>query len=223
MTYNLRGLRHGVGRVAEAIASQAPDVVLVQESGPRRKFRRLGETLSMRPASDPPTPFRRRIKNAILVRPPLEISSSRLHRFSRGQLWYPRGALVASVTGPAVSLSAVSVHLGTRPRDRRRHGRELLAVARALGSSLVLGGDLNEAPDGATASRIAAELVDAWARAGSGAGETIIAWDRRARIDYVFVSRDVRPLACRVPDEPVVAPASDHLPVVADLMISSRA
>jgi endonuclease/exonuclease/phosphatase family metal-dependent hydrolase len=223
MTYNLRGLRHGVDLVAEAIASQAPDIVLVQESGPRRRFRRLAEALSLRPASDPFSPFRRRIQNAILVRPPLEISSSRLHRFSRGQRWYPRGALVAHVGGPAISLSVASVHLGTRPRDRRRHGRELLALARALGSPLVLGGDLNEGPEGATARLVAGELVDAWATAGSGIGETITAWDRRARIDYVLVSRDVRPLTCRVPDEPAVAAASDHLPVLADLTIPSAA
>ncbi|MGH2635249.1 MAG: endonuclease/exonuclease/phosphatase family protein [Actinomycetota bacterium] len=220
MTYNLRGLRHGVDRVAEAIGGQSPDVLLVQESGPRRAFRRLAERLGMRGTSDPWSPFRRRIQNAILIRPPLAIESSRLHRLSRSELWYPRGALVARVVGPGLSIWCVSVHLGMRPRDRRRHGVELERLCGALGSPVVMGGDLNEGPDGAAASRIGRFMVDAWTTAGSGIGETIYSWDRKLRIDYVFVSTGIETDACRVPSEPGVVAASDHLPVVADVCLA---
>jgi endonuclease/exonuclease/phosphatase family metal-dependent hydrolase len=219
MTYNLRGLRHGVDRVAEAIASCAPDVVLVQESGPRRSFRRLASRLAMQCGSDPRVPFRRRIQNAVLVRPPLSLTSTRLHRFSHLEPWYPRGALVSAIEGPRVRLTAVSVHLGVRPADRRRHGVELLGLVRSLPPPLVLGGDFNEGPDGAAASRTRTALLDAWTAAGAGVGATFSSSDRRARIDHVYVSAEIEPNACRVPSGPRVARASDHLPVVADVSV----
>lgn len=222
MTYNLRGLRHGVDRVADAIESCAPDVVLVQESGPRGGFRRLASRLSMRSGSDPFSPFRRRIKNAILVRPPLALTSTRLHRLSQLERWYPRGALVSTVEGPQLSFRAVSVHLGVRPADRRRHGAELLGLIRSLPSPLIVGGDFNEGPDGAAASRSRTALVDAWMSAGAGIGETFSASDPRLRIDHLYVSPEIAPIASRVPRGSKVVGASDHLPVVADVAIPDR-
>lgn len=217
MTYNVRGLRHGVDRVAAVIEVDAPDVLMVQESGPRRSLRRLARTVGMTAARDPWSPFRRRIKNAVLVRPPFRISSATLVRFSPSERWYPRGALVAEVRHPGGAFRAVSVHLGLRPRARRRHAAELEALGRGLGTPLVIGADLNEGPDGPTPNLLARTFTDAWARVGSDDGATIVVAGRPVRIDYLFVSADVEAETCRVPSDADALAASDHLPVIADV------
>lgn len=219
MTYNLRGLRHGEERVAAVIEAERPDVVLVQESGPRRSFARLARGLGMDAATDPISPFRRRIQNAVLVHPPLRISTSRLVRLSRSELWYPRGALVAQVRRGGDRFWAISAHLGLRARDRRGHAVELERLCRELGTPLVLGADLNDDPDGPAPARLATTLTDVWARSAAGDGATISYRNRALRIDYLFVSADVEPDRCWVAGHPEAVAASDHLPVTADLHV----
>ncbi|HEX6330649.1 MAG TPA: endonuclease/exonuclease/phosphatase family protein, partial [Actinomycetota bacterium] len=219
MTYNLRGLRHGVEQVAVVIEAERPDVVLVQESGPRRAFGRLARTLGMETATDPISPLRRRIQNAVLVRPPLRISSSRLVRFSRTELWYPRGALASEVRRSGDRFWAVSTHLGLRRHDRRRHAVELEALCRGLGTPFVLGADLNDGPDGAAPARLAEAFADVWARCGFGDGETISSRERALRIDYLFASPDTELERCWVARDSDALVASDHLPVIADLRV----
>jgi endonuclease/exonuclease/phosphatase family metal-dependent hydrolase len=218
MTYNLRGLRHGEERVAAVIEAEGPDVVLVQESGPRSPFGRLARTLGMQAATDPIAPFRRRIQNAVLVRRPLRVSSVRLVRFSSRERWYPRGALVAEVrTGDGARCWLVSTHLGLRAGDRQRHAEELEHLCLELGPPLVLGSDLNDIPSAAAPARMAAALTDVWDRSGSLDGGTISHRGRALRIDYLFVSPDLEPERSWVPRTPDALDASDHLPVIADL------
>lgn len=219
MTYNLRGLRSGVDTVSRVIEAEAPDVVLVQESGGRRRFRALASTLGMEAATDPLCFPRRRVKDAVLARPPWSVAEQRLVRFAGSAPFYPRGALIAQLRHPeGDELTAVSTHLGLRPTERLRHARELLAFASA--GTLVLGGDLNELPDGRAVTLLGMGLTDAWSVAGSGPGATIPSDAPIARIDYVFAGGGVRVLGVRVPGGPFVTGASDHLPVVADLELA---
>ncbi len=211
-TYNVRGLRAGAGAVAEAVRGLRADVLLLQESGGRLALWRLARRLGMAVASDPPSPFRRRVKNAVLARPPWRLEASRLFRFPEGDPWYPRGALVARLAGP-VALTAASVHLGLRPAERLRHARALAELSASLPGPLVLGGDLNEVPGGRAVGVLRSRLRDAWAEAGSGPGATYPASAPGARIDYLLVGAGVRVRGVEV----AAAPASDHLPLVATL------
>jgi endonuclease/exonuclease/phosphatase family metal-dependent hydrolase len=215
--YNVHGLRAGPDRVAAALEQLRPDVLLLQETGRRGRLARLAAALGMQAAADPRSPLRRRVPNAVLVRPPWRVAEHRLHRFARSALLFPRGALLARVLRPGRELWAVSVHLGLRPAERRRHAAELLGVCAGLAGPVVIGGDLNELPDGRNAAALATRYRDAHAAAGAGGGETFPAARPTARIDYVFVSPSVAVVACRVADGPAVAAASDHRPVVADL------
>lgn len=216
MTYNLRGLRSGVDTVARMIEPEAPDVVLVQESGGRRRFRALAGALGMEAATDPLCFPRRRVKDAVLVRSPWRVAEHRLVRFAGSAPFYPRGALIARLRHPqGDELIAVSTHLGLRPAERLRHAPELLALAGA--GTLVLGGDFNELPDGRAVALLGTRLTDAWSVAGSGPGASIPSDAPIARIDYLLVDPGVRVLGVRVPGGPFATGASDHLPVVADL------
>jgi endonuclease/exonuclease/phosphatase family metal-dependent hydrolase len=130
---------------------------------------------------------------------------------------------VVRVGRDACALWAVATHLALRPFERRRHALELAALLRGLGEPLVLGGDLNERPDGPAVATVGEGLRDAWLLGGDANGETFPAEEPTARIDYLFVSRDIRVERAIVPPTPDVRTASDHRPVVADLKLPDSA
>lgn len=220
LVYNVHGFRGGVDAVARVIRRFEPDVALLNETGPRGRLRSLGRALGMGVAGDPWSPMRRRVKNAVLVRPPWRITQHLLHRFGdvRRRL-NPRGALLARVEGSDASLWVCSVHLGLHPLERLGNTRELLGLG--PDGTLVVGGDLNELPDGRAVGALRERFEDAWRLGGAGAGETFPAPEPTARIDYLFVSRDVTVERALVPAIlPDARRASDHLPLVVDLRLT---
>jgi len=217
VVYNVRGFRDGVDAVSDVVGPCEPDVLLLQESDGRRTLRRFAKRAGLRPATDPPSPLRRRVKNAVLVRPPWRVVSRRLHRFERSARFYPRGALVAQLGRSGLRAWVVSVHFGLSPSERRRHAEELTDLAASLGGPVVIGGDLNSGDQERSVAWIADRYWDAWAQAGEGDGSTFPARDPSARIDYLFVSEPVRVASVAVMASPDARRASDHLPVVADL------
>jgi endonuclease/exonuclease/phosphatase family metal-dependent hydrolase len=217
VVYNVKAFRLGLDRVIEVVRDLAPDVLLVQESGPRRSLSALGATLEMQVAADPISPLRRRVKNAVLARPPWRIISARLDRFRGSEHFYPRGALIAQAGRAGRRLWVASAHLGLIPAERVRHARELSQTLEGLEGHVTLGVDLNDLPAGDAAAELSTRLVDAWAAGGEGEGTTFPSIDPTARIDYLFVSRDVRVEEIHVARS--AGAASDHLPLVADMSL----
>jgi endonuclease/exonuclease/phosphatase family metal-dependent hydrolase len=222
-TYNVRGFRDGVDRIAEVVERLAPDVLLLQETGPRRTLRRVAAGLGMEVATDPRSPFRRRAKDAVLARPPWQIVEHRQHRFGGSARFYPRAALVALVGRAGRRVWVVSTHLGLAPTERNAHVHELTDLCAGLaGGPVVIGGDLNATPDERAVRWLADRYWDVWAAvaprsAPGGSGGTFPALDPSARIDYLFASAGLRVISAGVPVH--AADASDHLPVVAELEI----
>jgi len=70
ITNNVRDFRDGVDRVLGVVRALRPDFLLLQEAGLRRRLRRFAVGASMRAASDPWSPVRRRVKNAVLLANP---------------------------------------------------------------------------------------------------------------------------------------------------------
>lgn len=217
LVHNVRGFRAGAGATGATVERFSPDVLLLNETGPRRRLGRFARAAALEVATDPRRPFRRRVRNAVLVRPPWRIVRHRLLRFEGSTRWYPRGALIASVGRSGYRLWAVSVHLGLRPEERRRHAEQLSDALRGLAGPIVVGGDLNETPDRPAAAFLSERFWDAWLLGGDAAGETYPAEDPTARIDYLFVSEGVRVERVLVPADEEARRASDHLPVVAEL------
>jgi endonuclease/exonuclease/phosphatase family metal-dependent hydrolase len=162
-------------------------------------------------------PLARQVRNAILVRPPWRVVALRLHRFERSQRFHPRGALIAVVGRAGYRISAFSVHLGLTPGERIRHARELTDLASGVHEPVVIGGDLNESSDHRAATWVAERFWDAWAKAGSGKGETFPSADPTVRIDYLFASEHLEIKAAGVLRTPEARTASDHLPLFVDL------
>lgn len=220
LVYNVRQFRDDADLVARVVDRFSPDVLLMNESGGRLKLRRFAKAVGMEKARDPWSPFRRRVKNAVLVRPPWRILERRLHRFAGSARFYPRGALVAQLDRSGFRISAASVHLGLRPAERRNHAEQLIPILRKLNSPLVVGGDLNELPDGRAVTHLTDRLLwDVWLLGGDVAGETYPADRPAARIDFLFVSKGIRVERAIVPAVPDVHGASDHRPVVAELVL----
>jgi endonuclease/exonuclease/phosphatase family metal-dependent hydrolase len=116
-----------------------------------------------------------------------------------------------------------SVHLGLDAGERYEHLSRLTpgcAVDAAFGpwrdAPTVLGGDLNEEPGGPVHQRLCTVLVDVAAAAGS-TEPTFPARAPRRRLDLLLADRQLSVVGVHVPT--AHPGASDHLPVVADLVV----
>jgi endonuclease/exonuclease/phosphatase family metal-dependent hydrolase len=221
-TYNVRGFRDGAARVATVVRDLRPDVLLLQETGPRRALRRFADDVGMRVARDPWSPLRRRVKNAVLLGDPWRFVSVGLVRFPNSKRWYPRGALVAKVTSGDHAVWALSVHLGLDGAERGRQAESLVRLLESLDAPVVVGGDLNATPDMRSTARLSMALRDAWSVRGQGEGPTFPAFAPVARIDYVFVRGAGEVVSVAVGGDGA-SEASDHLPVTVRLQLPGEA
>lgn len=220
VVYNVRAFRDGAESVEGVVRRLEPDVVLMNESGGRWRLRRFARAVGMDVAGDPWSPLRRRVKDAILVRPPWRLVEHRLHRFAGSARWYPRGVLLARVRRSGADVRLAVTHFGLRPSERRRHAEELAELLRRSPVPVAFGGDLNEVPGRGAAAYLGQRYGDAWAAAGEGEGETFPTEAPTARIDYLFVSEGLTVQRAIVVDEGEARTASDHLPLAVDLSLS---
>lgn len=215
--YNVHGFRAGTRAVAEALREHHPDVLLLNEVGYLGirlwVFRRR---MGMARASGL-RPFRP-VRNAVLVRPPWRLVGKHVERLPRGETHIQRGMVFALARRAGQRLTLVALHLGLSGREREGHARHLTDVLAGVPHPLILGGDLNEGPEGSAASWIAERYWDPFIdRAGDPDAYTFPAHEPRARIDYLFVSDGVEVERAWVGEPP--NEASDHLPVFADLRV----
>ena len=131
---------------------------------------------------------------------------------------YPRGALVAELQNGDARLVAVATHLGLHPRERLHDAHEL---GRLLphDAAAVVGGDLNERPNGTAVVFLSERFGDAWLLGGDADGDTFPADEPTARIDYLFVTKGIAVERVIVPPGPDAREASDHRPLVAELTL----
>lgn len=133
-----------------------------------------------------------------------------------------RGLLKAGIRAGAALLDFYDTHLHTQEADRRV---QIDAVLRQLGAQaapVILVGDLNARPTEPYIAPLLAVLADVWAASGSGPGFTSPASPRapaRRRIDYILVSPDLHTARAAVLDDGTAAVASDHYPVIADVVL----
>jgi endonuclease/exonuclease/phosphatase family metal-dependent hydrolase len=219
MTYNiLLGGRRGEP-LHQVVRSVAPDVLLVNESPKnplvwKRGCRRLAQRWDMRyvvggrPAGS----------NMIAVSRRVAVKGATELVLPQPRLQPRRGVAAAQLRVAGRLLGVVSCHLSL-DRDRRLHeARRVLAVAQRLRGPVVVAGDLNEPPSGPT--------WDLFRRAGfadhgSREWRTFPSDDPHRRIDALLVRGHVGVLQHGAPpvDPHLLAAASDHRPVVAELEI----
>ncbi|WP_432571464.1 endonuclease/exonuclease/phosphatase family protein [Kineococcus sp. SYSU DK005] len=126
-----------------------------------------------------------------------------------------------------------SVHLGLEEGERLDHAGLLVPAAAPAGpcapwagAPLVLAGDLNEGPDGPARGVLRTGPPGGLADAAEVAGATFPTFPARAprrRIDAVLVDPRLAVAAVSTPPVPRAADATDHLAVVADLLVPPAA
>ena len=161
------------------------------------------------PAVDRP---RRQYGTAILSSHP--IVYSRNTPLPRPQNGEQRGLLEAAIDVDGTRVRVANTHLQHNSAVERRAQTERIAELLApVSTPVILVGDLNAPPGAAELAPLAPRFADAWTRGGTGDGFSYPASAPNARIDYVLTTQDVDVRSARTP----ASPASDHLPVIADL------
>ncbi len=234
--------RHDLPRLAKVLAAVEADVICLQEVdryfGDRSEdvdqglllSRALDMQLAWGPAisdSRRDDGQRRQYGNALLSRLPILVSD--VHRLpGSGE---PRSALRTLVELDGGALWVTTTHLTTRsPAERAEQVATLRALHTEPMATGVVVGDLNAAPDAPELAALRDTFADAWELAPEREDQTRRRfWQReeglthparspQQRIDQVWVTPGIAVAAARVLDG---AGASDHLPLVVDLLVPS--
>jgi endonuclease/exonuclease/phosphatase family metal-dependent hydrolase len=228
-------------RQAAVIEAHRPDVVALQEVDVHWSARSdytdeaswLADRLRMRvffgpvytlPPDRPGAPPRE-YGLAILSRFPILAAEN--HKITRLSTQVPDPApelapgfpeVVVRVRG--VPLHVYDTHLDFRadPAVRRAQVADMLAIMNERPGTKILAGDFNAAPDAAELAPLWGDLNDVMTRPGGPDFPTYPADAPRQRIDYVTATPDIGVRRGWVPE----TVASDHRPVVADLLLPRR-
>ena len=236
MTYNIHYGDPDLGAIAAVICESEADVVGLQEVdvhwGERSGFAdqvaelaaachmdfRYGPIYTLPPLEQGEPP--RQFGVAVLSR--LPVLDSRNHAITRlstqaeaGPERLP-GFLQVTVDVGGVPADVFVTHLDFRPDPsvRRSQVAEMLEVMGDMRRPTVLLGDMNSTPGRAELAPLLSRMRDAW-DPGAGDGFTFPGDAPVRRIDFVLVAGPVQVAGARVPE----TAASDHRPVVADLVL----
>ncbi|MEV5308990.1 endonuclease/exonuclease/phosphatase family protein [Streptomyces sp. NPDC052610] len=229
LSYNVRSLRDDTAALARVISACSPDLVFVQEAPRffrwRKKLARLAGAAGLVILSGGATAA----GPALLcsLRATVERTEDVLLPLTPGL--HRRGLATAVVRFGGARLGVVSCHLSLQKDERYEQGGMVLDRLAAMGvEHTIVGGDINERPDGRTFRRLAADLQDCWAAAPWGAEYTSTPVEPHQRIDAIFATKGVEVLGCGVPaghpgvTERDLRAATDHLPVLAALRVPAN-
>ena len=216
MTYNIRLGGRNRPALREVVRAARPDVLLVNESPKapllwRSRCRSLAREWGMGYVAG----GRDAGSNLVLVSDRVEVVSARAGVI-RQRLGQPRrGVVSAQLSVGGRPLGVVGCHLSLARAQRLREVDAVIAAADGLDGVVVVGGDLNEPAGGPVWDRLRrAGFVD------RGASATFPARQPLERIDALLVRPGgvrLNHFAARSP-EALLATASDHRPVLADLV-----
>lgn len=226
LTWNVRDLLGDPFALTRVLRACDADVVCLQEGarwpGSRRRLSRVARRAGLRLVAG----GRASAGTALLVGPRTVVRDAEAVRLPvRGWRTRPRGCVRARVWllgGRPVQVTCL--HLGLDSGERARHVGQLLdglPPAVEGGVSVLLAGDLNERPDGPSWARLAARATDR----GAGSPATFRADRPRHRIDAVLVDPALAVRSYGVPagvDDADVVAASDHRPVLAEVVLPAR-
>jgi endonuclease/exonuclease/phosphatase family metal-dependent hydrolase len=237
MTYNIHACvgtdgRLDLERVAAVIEREAPDVVALQEVdvGRKRSFYR-DQASALSRLLDTDAHFTRATSDAdghygiaLLTRHDVTIRAEGSLPARRDEV---RAAQWAELVVRGHAIELLHSHLSVHFLDRRLQIGTLLGgewLERHLTHPrLVFCGDLNAAPGSHVYRQLARRLCDV--RLGVGGSRLRGAtWPSRFplfRLDHIFVGSGFRVDRTSVPRDALTMRASDHLPLVADLVLLS--
>ncbi|MCI4061849.1 endonuclease/exonuclease/phosphatase family protein [Micromonospora sp. R77] len=219
LSYNIHSQRDDTAALAEVVRAAAPDVVIVQE-GPRRfRWRQKSATLAesfglVVGAGGLPA-----LGNLLLTSLRVRVLDTRCERYPLTPGRHLRGAAYAEcVVGGSRFLLAGS-HLSTDPAERPAQAAAFKRTLAAATLPVVAGADLNEGPDGPAWRTVAAGLTDTAEAMDRADRHTYSCGNPRRRIDALFVDPRIAVVDYDVVDTPRTRQASDHFPILVDLLL----
>jgi endonuclease/exonuclease/phosphatase family metal-dependent hydrolase len=225
VSYNVRSLRDDAEAVAAILRDLAPDLACVQEAprfwASRAKCATLAESAGMAVLAG----GRSAAGNLLLGGPRVRLVSATRTRLPRSGRRHRRAVALAVVEVRGTRVALAGTHLSLDRLERGKQARRVVArIEEAIQGwdppRAVLGADVNDVPGSPVWSLLTGGFRDGYGVAPAGGAFTFPARDPERRIDAVFVSGELTVLSCGVPGGlPAPASASDHLPVVADLLI----
>jgi len=241
MTYNVHSCIGMDGklspeRIARVIARYQPDVVALQELDVGRmrtegtdQVHLIAQYLEMDFHFHPALHIEEeRYGDAILTHLPMRLVKTGLLPGLPGKSGLePRGALWVAIDVQGTALQVLNTHLGLLPSERRVQAEALLGTD-WLGhpdcrGPVVLCGDFNALPSSPICRRLRTRLDDAQLALGSQRPRsTFFSRFPTARIDHLFVDRQIEVSGIEVPNTELVRVASDHLPLIADVRIAPK-
>ena len=218
LSYNVRALRDDKAAVARIISAASPDVVCVQEAPRFLRWRSKCAALARTSGMVVVGGGRRAGGNLVLSSLRIDVESVHDVAFTTDPRLHRRGTAIAVLRLGEHRFAVAGTHLDLAPEPRLRHVHELHAAIGQLvpaGVPTVVAGDINDKPGSPSWEALSSARVDAFAAAGHPFTST--ARNPHQTIDGVFVDPALTVRSARVVDDPDVAIASDHLPLVVDL------
>ncbi|MEV7326893.1 endonuclease/exonuclease/phosphatase family protein [Micromonospora sp. NPDC093244] len=219
VSYNIHSQRDDTAALAAVVRAARPDVVIVQE-GPRRfRWRQKSATLAesfglVVAAGGLPA-----LGNLLLTSLRVQVTGTRCQRFPLTPGRHLRGAAYADCRVAGARFTLAGSHLSTDPAERPAQAAEFKRGLDAATSPVLAGADLNEGPDGPAWAAVARGLTDAAVAADAADRLTYSCADPRRRIDALFVDPRITVVDYDVVDTPQTRRASDHFPVLVDLLL----
>ena len=237
MTYNIQYGHEGLDSVIDVIRAQKPDIVGLQEVdvrwNQRSNFVDQAELLAKGTGMDYRFARIYQLPNGDPARPPREFGVAMLSRYpirsfanhaitrlsTQEENPMPQplpGFLEATVDVNGTIVRVFDVHLDYR-RDPAVRVRQVADMLRHVGHSSIptlVFGDMNAHPDAPELAPLFRKFRDTWPYSASP-GWSAPARSPTGKIDYVLTSDEFHVVKTWVPQ----VYASDHFPVVADLLI----
>jgi len=240
MSYNVHSCigidrRLSPERIARVIARHAPDVVALQELD-RGRLRSRGDDQAHEIAALLGMTYHffpvMRIEeeeygDAILSRHPMRlIREGALACHTHIPDLEPRGALWVEIDFFGRKVQLVNTHFSLLGSERMLETKDLLGKdwmgSKECVEPLILCGDLNMLPRAKANQLFRERFRDVLGSTEGGKGNTYPSFRPIARLDYIYVSKDIEIAYVDVPRMSLERVASDHFPVVADLHLPPR-
>jgi endonuclease/exonuclease/phosphatase family metal-dependent hydrolase len=217
MSYNVHGLADDRAALVGLVRDLEPDVLIVQEAPRRFRWRHKCAALADDSGLVVAVGGMPALGNLLLVNMRVAVHETWCTRYPLTPGRHLRGAAFArgSVRGGRFTVSGT--HLATDPAERPSQAARWKEQLSALEGPVIAAGDLNEGPGGS-----------AWRMVEDGlltAGEstpTFPATLPARQIDAIFVSSDITIVKYEIVDDDRARSASDHLPVLAELLLPSE-
>jgi endonuclease/exonuclease/phosphatase family metal-dependent hydrolase len=239
MSYNVQYGNEGLDSVIAVINDEKPDIVGLQELDvhwdARSKFVNQAELIAKGTGMEYRFARIYQLPNSDSTKPPREFGVGILSRYpivsftnhviarlsTQEENPVPKplpGFLEAILDVNGTKVRVFDVHLDFRrdPAVRKQQVADMLAVMGTTAMPTLMFGDMNARPDAPELEPLFQKLRDSWPYS-QGPGLTGPARNPAGKIDYILMSNDFRVTKTWVPK----VYASDHFPVVAELVLTS--